>query len=68
MALFGRSKEAFFRELLSLGHGPDRRESNQQASLNLAKREPSKGSMKGKLKQAGWDNAFPAKLLTRLMR
>ena len=27
--------------------------------------EPSKGSMKGKLKQAGWDNAFLAKLLAQ---
>jgi predicted transposase YbfD/YdcC len=37
----------------------------RRLALNLAKLEPSKGSMKGKLKQAGWDNSFLAKLLAQ---
>jgi hypothetical protein len=37
----------------------------RRLALNLAKLEPSKGSMKGKLKQVGWDNAFRAKLLAQ---
>ena len=32
-------------------------------ALNLAKLEGSKGSMKGKLKRAGWNDAFLTKLL-----
>jgi predicted transposase YbfD/YdcC len=37
----------------------------RRLALNLARLEPSKGSMKGKIKQAGWDNAFLAKLLAQ---
>jgi hypothetical protein len=33
-------------------------------ALNAAKQEPSKGSMRGKLKRAGWDQAFLAGLLS----
>jgi hypothetical protein len=36
----------------------------RKLALNLAKIEPSKGSMRGKLKRAGWDNAFLAQILT----
>ena len=32
-------------------------------ALNLAKLEPSKGSMRGKLKRAGWNDDYLAKLL-----
>jgi hypothetical protein len=32
-------------------------------ALNLAKLEGSKGSMKGKLKRAGWNDAFLTQLL-----
>ena len=31
--------------------------------MNLARMEPTKGSMRGKLKRAGWDNAFLLSLL-----
>ncbi len=41
--------------LLSQAFPPER--------FNLAKRDPSKGSMRGKLKQAGWDNAFLTPIL-----
>ena len=33
--------------------------------MNLARLEPSKGSMRGKLKRAGWDNAFLATMPTQ---
>ena len=46
-------------------HSPENLTLLRRLALNLAKLEPSKGSMKGKLKQAGWDNAFLAKLLAQ---
>lgn len=46
-------------------HGPENLALLRRLALNLAKLEPSKGSMKGKLKQAGWDNTFLAKLLSQ---
>lgn len=44
-------------------HGPQNLALLRKLALNLAKLEPSKGSMRGKLKQAGWDNAFLAQIL-----
>jgi hypothetical protein len=35
-------------------------------ALNLAKLEPSKGSLRGKLKRAGWDDTFLARMLSTL--
>jgi predicted transposase YbfD/YdcC len=46
-------------------HSPENLALLRRLALNIAKLEPSKGSMKGKLKQAGWDNAFLAKLLVQ---
>lgn len=46
-------------------HSPENLALLRRLALNLAKLEPSKGSMKAKLKQAGWDNAFLAKLLAQ---
>lgn len=46
-------------------HGPENLAVLRRLALNVAKLEPSKGSMKGKLKRAGWDNAFLAHLLTQ---
>ena len=43
-------------------HGPHNLALLRKLALNLAKLEPSKGSMRGKLKRAGWDNAFLAKI------
>ena len=34
-------------------------------ALNLARLEPSKGSMRGKLKRAGWDNDFLLAILAQ---
>lgn len=44
-------------------HGPQNLALLRKLALNLAKLEPSKGSMRGKLKQAGWDNAFLTQIL-----
>jgi predicted transposase YbfD/YdcC len=44
-------------------HGPQNLALLRKLALNLAKLELSKGSMRGKLKQAGWDNAFLTQIL-----
>ena len=46
-------------------HGPENIGMLRRLVLNLAKLEGSKGSMKGKLKRAGWNDAFLAKLLAQ---
>ena len=46
-------------------HGPENLALLRRLALNLAKLEPSKGSMRGKLKRAGWDTAFLANLLAQ---
>ena len=43
--------------------GPENLALLRRLALSLAKLEGSKGSMKGKLKKAGWDNAFLTRLL-----
>jgi predicted transposase YbfD/YdcC len=47
------------------GHGPENLALLRRLALNLAKLEPSKGSMKGKLKRAGWDDTYLATLLAQ---
>lgn len=44
-------------------HGPENIAMLRRLALNLAKLEGSKGSMKGKLKRAGWEDAFLTRLL-----
>jgi predicted transposase YbfD/YdcC len=46
-------------------HGPENLALLRRLALNLAKLEASKGSMRGKLKRAGWDNAFLAAMLAQ---
>jgi predicted transposase YbfD/YdcC len=46
-------------------HGPENLACLRRLALNAAKLEGSKGSMKGKLKRAGWDHAFLARLITQ---
>ena len=46
-------------------HGPQNLALLRKLALNLAKLEPSKGSMRGKLKRAGWDNGFLASILSQ---
>ena len=40
----------------------------RKLALNLARLEPSKGSMRGKLKRAGWDNDYLATVLTQFTK
>ena len=40
----------------------------RKLALNLARLEPSKGSMRGKLKRAGWDNNYLALLLSQFIK
>ena len=47
------------------GHGPENQALLRRLALNLAKLEPSKGSMKGKLKRAEWDDTYLATLLAQ---
>jgi predicted transposase YbfD/YdcC len=49
-------------------NGPQNLALLRKLALNLAKLEPSKGSMRGKLKRAGWDNAFLAQILTQFAK
>ena len=44
-------------------HGPENLALLRRFALNLARLEPSKGSLRGKLKRAGWDDTFLAWLL-----
>jgi predicted transposase YbfD/YdcC len=46
-------------------HGPENLALLRRLALNLAKLEPSQGSMRGKLKRAGWDNRFLARMLAQ---
>lgn len=46
-------------------HGPENIALLRRLALNLAKLEGSKGSMKGKLKRAGWSDQFLARLLAQ---
>jgi predicted transposase YbfD/YdcC len=47
-------------------HGPENLALLRRLALNVARLEPSKGSMKGKRKRAGWDNAYLTRLLAQL--
>ena len=47
------------------GHGPENLALLRRLALNLAKLEPSRGSMKGKLKRAGWDDTYLATLIAQ---
>ena len=40
----------------------------RKLALNLAQMEPSKGSMRGKLKRAGWDNNYLAIMLSQFTK
>ena len=47
---------------------PDNLALLRKLALNLARLEPSKGSMRGKLKRAGWDNSYLATLLSQFTK
>ena len=40
----------------------------RKLALNLARLEPSKGSIRGKLKQAGWDDFYLATMLSQFTK
>lgn len=46
-------------------HGPENVALLRRLALNVARLEPSNGSIKGKRKRAGWDNAYLTQLLTQ---
>lgn len=47
-------------------HGPENLAVLRRLALNLARLEAGKGSLRGKLKRAGWDETFLAQLLARV--
>ena len=47
-----------------LGHGPENLAVLRHMALNVIQAEPSKGSLRGKLKRAGWDDDYLTQLLT----
>src|SRR3954452_25299191 len=48
-------------------NGPENLALLRRLALNLAKLEPSKDSMRGKLKRAGWDNHLLAQMLAQFV-
>ncbi len=46
-------------------HGPENLAVLRRLALNLAKLDPSQGSMRGRLKRAGWDDTFLIQLLAQ---
>ena len=49
-------------------HGPENLALLRKTALNIAKLEPSTGSMRGKLKRAGWNNQFLAGMLSQFAK
>ena len=50
------------------GHCPENLALMRKLALNLARLEPSKGSIRGKLKRAGWDNGYLAIILSQFTK
>jgi len=46
-----------------LGDGPENLAVLRHMALNVMQKDPTKGSLRGKLKRAGWDDAYLASLL-----
>lgn len=46
-----------------LGHGPNNLAVLRHMAINIIQKDPSKGSLRGKIKRAGWDDAYLAQLL-----
>jgi predicted transposase YbfD/YdcC len=49
-------------------HGPENLALLRRLALNLAKLEPAKDAIRGKLKRAGWDNRYLASLLAQFAK
>ena len=48
-----------------LGNGPENLAILRHMALNAMQKEGSKGSLRGKIKHAGWNDAFLSKLLAQ---
>ncbi len=48
-----------------LGNGPENLAILRHMALNAMQKEGSRGSLRGKFKQAGWNDAFLSKLLAQ---
>jgi predicted transposase YbfD/YdcC len=46
-----------------LGHGPQNLAILRHMAINVMQKDPTKGSLRGKLKRAGWDDTYLASLL-----
>lgn len=46
-----------------LGHGPNNLAILRHMALNVMQKDTTKGSLRGKFKRAGWDDAYLTKLL-----
>ncbi len=46
-----------------LGHGPENLAVLRHMALNVMQKDPNKGSLRGKFKRAGWDDAYLTKLV-----
>ena len=49
-----------------LGNGPHNLAILRHLALNIMQKDPSKGSFRGKLKRAAWDNTFLSTLIARI--
>ena len=47
-----------------LGNGPHNHAVLRHMAMNVMRKDGEKGSLRGKIKRAGWDEAYPARLLT----
>ena len=46
-----------------LGNGPQNLAILRHMAINVMQKDPTKGSLRGKLKRAGWDDTYLARLL-----
>ena len=46
-----------------LGHAPENLAILRHMALNVMQKDATKGSLRGKLKRAGWEDAYLAKLI-----
>jgi hypothetical protein len=46
-----------------LGHAPENLAVLRHMALNVMQKDPTKASLRGKFKRAGWEDAYLAKLI-----
>jgi hypothetical protein len=46
-----------------LGNGPNNLAVLRHMALNIMRKDPAKGSLRGKIKRAGWEDAYLANLI-----